>query len=76
MTYRPHCNRPHPSRGETIINLRHLDDLLAKERAHDDYLDAIRTVRWKANALSMDGYRQCLIDMADAIVRSASQRMG
>lgn len=75
MTYRPHCNRPHPARGETIVNNHRLDELLMKERAHDDYLEAIRTVRHRGNALSIDGYQRCLVDLSEAIVRVAAQRM-
>lgn len=74
MTYRPHCNRPHPSRGETIINNHRLDELLAKERAHDDYLEAIRTVRYRMVG-SEHGYRQAMIDLSDAVVRAAGRRM-
>lgn len=74
MTYRPHCNRPHPTRGETIINNHRLDELLAKERAHDDYLEAIRTVRYRMSSAAKD-YRQAMIDLSDAVVAVAGRRM-
>lgn len=72
MTYRPHCNRPHPSRGETIISTRRLDELEAKERAHDDYLGAIRDVRLRSGGPE---YRRALHDLASAIVELTSRRM-
>lgn len=82
MTYRYHCNRPHPNRGETIINNHRLDELLRKERAHDDYLEAIRAVRFTGRYVGQihgqahgDGYRQAMIDLADAVVRVTASRL-
>lgn len=79
-----HCNRPHPGRGETIVSLATLDDLRMRARAHDDYLVAIRTARWRTldtgapatmGPDELRGYRQCLIDMATAIVKAQADRM-
>lgn len=78
--YKPHCNRPHPSRGETIITTRRLDELEAKARAHDDYLEAIRTTRLLSQVPQDitrygEGYRQAMVDLSQAIVDAAARRM-
>ena len=84
MTRAIHCNRPHPGRGETIVSVAMLDDLQSKARAHDDYLAGIRTARWNTldtgapptmSPEMMRGYRQCLHDMAEAILKAQAERM-
>jgi hypothetical protein len=84
-TLKPHCTRQHPDRTEVIIPASRLKILEAKERAHDDYLEAIRTIRGsasdtyvRASAYGMEyarAYESCLLDLSQAIVDAAARRM-
>ena len=81
--YTPRCNRPHPQRGETIVTTHRLDELERKERAHDDYLHGVRTVRLRGLDVGdgrmtdqyREGYRRALVDLAEAIIKAQAQRV-
>lgn len=81
--YRPHCNRRHVERGETVVTTHRLDELERKERAHDDYLHGVRTVRLRGLDVGdgrwvdqyRAGYGRALVDLAEAIVRAQAQRV-
>jgi len=69
------------------LDVRRTEELLAKERAHDDYLEAIRGVHAKAMDLRAalpagepfdnfrDGYEAALWDLAQAIVAACRRRI-
>jgi hypothetical protein len=68
------CHRPHPDKGEVIIRADRLDELERKERAHDDYLTALRRLRATAPQ-GQAGYRQAMMDMARYITDAAARRL-